>query len=721
MARSRKHRQSDPYRVLVAARDATDLRLLRLGCALARAHAGEVHLITVTRGGAAPSWLKIPDTCQDVTVHMSVRPGKNVSAIILQTAQEINPDLLILGWRGQHSHGRYLMGRTLDPVIQSAACNILVTRDPCKAEILRVLIPIAGGPNAPQAFEIASALAPQAEITALYVAPDHLGKAGILVGQERLDTLVQPLSHPDHIRKHTVHAPNPIEGILEESKKGYDLVLLGAASENIVGRFLFTPIPQAILMKAPIPVMVVRRRLTYLRSFTRRFWVRIFGLLPILTIQEQAQVYKTVRRGSRTSADFSVMITIAAAIAALGLLLNSPAVIIGAMLVAPLMTAILGMGLSIVMGDMRSFWTALNTTLRGSVLATITGAMVALIVPSATVTQELLNRGNPTLLDLGIALGSGIAAAYALSRRDVSAALVGVAIAAALAPPLTTIGISLVLGQWWLAGNALLLFLTNIVSIVAAGGLTFFILGFRPAPGQPGGFRILRQGAQGIALLLLLVFILLTLLTRQSFQESQLNAAVEAALQLETQRIAGVELVDWTLLDEKNDKDETLQLDVTVRVPQAMSYQEARDLQERVAAHLERPVALSLEMVPSTSLQAYTPPTPTPTGEPTALPAETAAPSPTATTTPIPTATAAPTATPWMLTVQDVGNGGLMVYYAPDGMMIGQLEEGSVIEILEGPLLIKEQFWCRILSAENRLEGWVLTADLEAWTASAVP
>ncbi|MDY0020790.1 MAG: DUF389 domain-containing protein [Anaerolineae bacterium] len=730
-----------PYRVLVAARSQEDLTLLHVGCALAQAHEGEVHLLTITPGDDTPTWLKIPEDCQTTPVHVSIRSGKAISTLILRAIQELHPDLLILGWDGRQSQGRYIMGRTLDPVIQSASCNILVVRGAPQDPLQRILIPISGGPNAPQAFALARALAPGAEITALYVVPDHLGKAGPLVGKERLEALVQELPQQETIRRQVTQAAHPAEGILAEAARGYDLVLLGATSEDIIGRFLFTAIPQTILLKAPLPVMIIRHRLPPLKSLGRQLWVRVFGLVPSLTVQEQAQVYKTVRRGSRSSTDFSVMITIAAAIAALGLLLNSPAVIIGAMLVAPLMTPILGMGLSIVMGDRRFLWTAFTTTLRGILLAITMGALMALIVPGASITQEILNRGNPTLLDLAVALVSGAAAAYALSRHDVSAALVGVAIAASLAPPLTAVGISLVLGQWTIAGGALLLFLANMVSIVASGGLTFFLLGFRPEPGEPGRTRTLQRGARSIAVLLLLVIVPLAYLTHQSYQAAQLRAAIDGALRQEVQKISGAELVAWELtqadtqgtLDaarrqlsgidrfveelSRATEEETLDIAATLRIPQVLSHQEARALQDQVALHLERPVALSLEMIPTTSLHASIPPTPTPTGVPTATPTTpptpTLSPTPRPTRTPSPTPTHTPTVTPWVLTVEPPIGSVVSVRYSPGGMIIGRLTRGAAVEILEPPLTVKDERWYHILSIEDRLEGWIPAAALE--------
>jgi uncharacterized hydrophobic protein (TIGR00271 family) len=480
--------QDAAYVAMAAVRDESDLCLLAsLACYLARAHHGRVCLLTVTPSAAPPTWLKLPEACGDVPVDVVTRSDRDIAATILAEVRRCEPDVLILGWRGQLGQGRYLLGRTLDPVVQSAPCDLIVMRGECGDAVRRILIPAAGGPNAPEGLALARTLAPDAAITTLYVASADAGQAGLLAGEERLETMREGLPAADraYVQSRVVAAPNPTRGILDEARQGYDLLILGAGRENVVGRFLFGDIPQAVLAGAPVPVMVVRGRLTDLGSFLRRVWAFVFGLTPKLTLQEQAEVYKSLRRGARPSTDFFVMITLAASIAALGLLLNSPAVIIGAMLVAPLMTAILGMGLSLVLGDVRFFWPAGATTLHGIALAVLTGAVLGLLMPGASVTQEMLNRGSPSLLDLGVALISGAAAAYALSRRDVSAALAGVAIAVALVPPLATVGICAMLLDWRTAGGALLLFFTNMVSIIAAGGLMFFMLGFRPEPGDP--------------------------------------------------------------------------------------------------------------------------------------------------------------------------------------------------------------------------------------------
>ncbi len=718
-----------PYRVLVSVRGSEDAAtLLELACRMARAYHGEVRVLTVSAAETRPSWLKLPAPCDDETVpvDIAVRSGKNAASIILDEVQQYEPDVLIVGWNGRLSRGRYILGRTLDPVLQSAPCDVIVLHAQPQHTIRRVLIPVAGGPNAPRAFGIARALAPEAELTALYVAGRNLGRQGLRIGRARLNALIRDLAQPQHIRRRVVQAAGPVEGILDEASLGYDLLILGAGNENMVGRFIFGDIPQAILLDSPIPVMVVRRRLTYLRTIHRQLWLRIFALLPTLTVQEQAEVYKTMRRGARPSPDFSVMITMAAALASLGLLMNSPAVIIGAMIVAPLMTAILGMGLSIVIGDLRFLWTAFNTTVQGSLLALGMGFVMGLIAPGDNLTTQILAFSRPTMLDLVVALVAGAAAAYAVSRRDVIAALAGVAVAASLTPPLCNVGVGLAKHNWTIAGGAALLFLANLVAIIAASGLIFFWLGFRPHPGAPDRASVVRRGFFSIIALLLLVTVPLGLLTEQSIRETRLHTRIETVLQTEIPRIDQAELVEWKIVEQ--DPNGMLLLDVTVRVPHALAYGEARALQERVAQALGRPVELSLAMVPTTRLQPFIPPTPTPsptitpTASPTATPTATPTVTPTPTTTPTatptptasPTATAQPTATPWLMIVGDVGRGGLRVHYSPGGLTLGNLPAGSTVSVEAGPYQYNGQDWYRVFAPEQLLEGWVVGQYLEA-------
>ncbi len=242
-----------PYLVMVAIRDEDDMcPLLRLACAMARNREGEVYIITVTSEGIQPTWFEIPEEYEDVPISKIIRSGKNVGSVILEESQNLDPDVLVLGWSGQLNRGRYFLGKTLDPVIQSALCDVIVMRGECPLDAQRILLPAAGGPNAPRALTIAHALSPDAEITVLYVALEHLGPSEVLLGRERLDKMRRGLPDNVDVRTRVIQAKGPIEGILEEAKGGgedaspYDLLVLGAGNENVLGRFLFGDTPQIV-------------------------------------------------------------------------------------------------------------------------------------------------------------------------------------------------------------------------------------------------------------------------------------------------------------------------------------------------------------------------------------------------------------------------------------------------------------------------------------------
>jgi uncharacterized hydrophobic protein (TIGR00271 family) len=149
------------------------------------------------------------------------------------------------------------------------------------------------------------------------------------------------------------------------------------------------------------------------------------------------------------------------------------------MLVAPLMTPMLGAGLGIVQGNILLVRDAARSIGNGFLLALIIGFIFGLAVPMRELTHELLARGAPNLLDLIVALLSGIAAAYAYGRPGLMGALAGVAIAAALVPPIATTGIALAQGYADVARGAALLFGTNLVAIVLGAATAFWVLGIR--------------------------------------------------------------------------------------------------------------------------------------------------------------------------------------------------------------------------------------------------
>lgn len=204
------------------------------------------------------------------------------------------------------------------------------------------------------------------------------------------------------------------------------------------------------------------------------------------TAEERAQVFDAFffegeRRKPYLQQFFTLMV-LSAAIAALGLVNNSAAVVIGAMLVAPLMTPILAIAASIVQGWGQRTLDSVAIVGAGALAAIAVGVAVSFITPvlrtDLPLPGELLARTNPNLIDLGIALAAGAAGGFVAVRTEASGALPGVGIAVALVPPLATVGLTAGLGLWDLSLGALLLFVTNLVAIVLAAGLVFVAAGF---------------------------------------------------------------------------------------------------------------------------------------------------------------------------------------------------------------------------------------------------
>lgn len=204
---------------------------------------------------------------------------------------------------------------------------------------------------------------------------------------------------------------------------------------------------------------------------------------------------------------FVSLMMLSTAIAVFGILGDSTAVVIGAMLVAPLMLPVLGGAAAVVMGWPRRIVNRALLVAAGSVLAVVLAAAISFIIPgrAASLPAELMARTSPNFLDLGIALAAGAAGAYGQLRRHAADALTGVAVAVALVPPLAVVGITLQLTEWQLAVGAALLFLANVVGIVIAASATFLAAGFVPGRNPLRGHTQILRGVSWAAIAAIIV------------------------------------------------------------------------------------------------------------------------------------------------------------------------------------------------------------------------
>lgn len=177
---------------------------------------------------------------------------------------------------------------------------------------------------------------------------------------------------------------------------------------------------------------------------------------------------------------FLTMLTLSVVVAVMGLALDSAAVVIGAMLLAPLMQPVLATGASLSMALFGKSVVSLIRVALASAWCIVIAYALAWILPDDSLTSEVLARTQPDIKDLVVALAAGAAGAYATVRADVSASLPGVAVAVALVPPVASVGITLQAGEESLAQGALLLYLTNLAAIVFASIIVFVVTGFVP-------------------------------------------------------------------------------------------------------------------------------------------------------------------------------------------------------------------------------------------------
>ncbi|HFC53368.1 MAG TPA: DUF389 domain-containing protein [Gammaproteobacteria bacterium] len=205
--------------------------------------------------------------------------------------------------------------------------------------------------------------------------------------------------------------------------------------------------------------------------------------LPLFTHASEEryrELFADLRRQGRSDSTFVTLMFLSTVLATVGLFLDSASVVIGAMLLAPLMQPIVSAAMGLLRSDQTLLAGALRTVFNGVLIALLSAAAIAFLLPLESLTDEISARLSPSLLDLLVALASGVAAAYVHNNQKIAGSLAGVAIAVALVPPLATAGI----GIGWMSLNifyhAFLLFVTNFVGIVFAASLTFLVLGFAP-------------------------------------------------------------------------------------------------------------------------------------------------------------------------------------------------------------------------------------------------
>jgi len=191
------------------------------------------------------------------------------------------------------------------------------------------------------------------------------------------------------------------------------------------------------------------------------------------------ELYDDLEKGAATTKIYISMIILSSIVAAIGIINNSVAVIIGAMVIAPMLTPNVSLSLATALGDLPLAKSALKTIFLGISITIVLSLAIGILLPVDPSLQEISSRTNVGLMDIVLALASGAAGALSFTSAA-PAVLIGVAVAVALMPPLVVFGLLLGAGYYSLALGALFLFLANLISVNLAGVVTFLAQGIEP-------------------------------------------------------------------------------------------------------------------------------------------------------------------------------------------------------------------------------------------------
>lgn len=468
---------------------------------------------------------------------LAVAEVRNLSGVsrrrlVLDAAKKEWPSLLIVGKQAGTKMSDQ-NARFSSDVFEGAVCQVLAVRvsDELANSGHRILVPCAGGPHSRRALRLAKSLSEDG-VVAFQMRPeaDDLSEE---LGHKHLERVIKRAGlSPENVLTRVSLGENFGSALSEEmSSEPYGMLLIGASDRGTLRRKLFGTLPERLLSgEQSLTVGVIRAERSKGHRFRELVGRLIHVNIPQLNRIERLALFDEVESKSRWNFDFAALMVLATAIAGMGLLVNSGAVVIGAMLVAPLMMPLIGTGLSLVQGNWPLGRQAMGAIGRGFCFAFVLSVAMGFLARALDLgmTDQLRMRGEPNSLDLGIAFVSGIAASYCIARPKLSGALAGVAIAAALVPPIATVGIALALGRTGIALGAALLFGTNIVAIVLGAGLNFMLAGIS------GNHK---AGAWGKRSLIVLVLVCLglavpltsVLLSRLSTSE-QLEEAIQEEL-----------------------------------------------------------------------------------------------------------------------------------------------------------------------------------------------
>jgi uncharacterized hydrophobic protein (TIGR00271 family) len=339
-----------------------------------------------------------------------------------------------------------------------------------------------------------------------------------------------------------------------------------------------------------------KRRLRQIRAKIDKSWNRSSGDWQWLKEKPipVAAINRHLWRSSVPSFSFHFLLGISSIISTLGLLANNVAVIIGAMIIAPLIGPIVGIAYSMVMGNRRLLRRSMLTLLTGVTLTVVVSILTTYLVGLRTIGSEITARANPTLIDLGLAIAAGAAGSFATSRRRIADALPGVAIAVALVPPLSVIGIGIALKLENIATQSLLLFLTNLTGIIFSGGVVFLFQRY-------GTLERARHGLFFSTALLFLLGLPLGFSLNNLLIKQNVHSSVSTLIRRRTLTFSQTDIRSIRV----SPKNNALHVELEVAAPSdSISDKQVVLVRDFLQDQLQRPVRLTVRVLPVEVMEA---------------------------------------------------------------------------------------------------------------------
>ncbi len=323
-----------------------------------------------------------------------------------------------------------------------------------------------------------------------------------------------------------------------------------------------------------------------LESWPQR-WARAVAGISRISPGRRADVLAEIHEGSQSTSIYYVLLGLSELIAGFALIVDSDATLIGANVVAPLMTPIFGVSLGLLRGDMPLLRSALLAEFGGAALGIALCFVLGLMPFTFEPSRLLLSQTHPTLIDLLVAVLAGCAGVLAMIDERISPALPGVAIATALNPPIAAIGLCLAYGSYGNAWGAFLLFFANVLAILAVAAVLFLIAGFVRRE-EFGTLGTLARRFSAAVVGLAVVTVVLTGTLTGMVRDLRTNAMISSVLDAELAREPGTALIHI----ESTRHADRVEVLSTVNTPRILLPERVRSMQAKLAERLGEPVQL---------------------------------------------------------------------------------------------------------------------------------